>query len=129
MFQVIQLEIFDFNLTWCLEGIRNKNFVCLTNHRPVKRDQLRTLQEHITTVYKQFIRPILTYAHTAWQPLLKDTNLKKLQVTQNAALRTATGCTKTTPNDHVHQETKVLSLQDHMDMIAWCCFGAACSRA
>jgi len=73
-------------------------------------------KEHITTVYKQFIRPILTYAHTAWQPLLKDTNLNKLQVTQNAALRTATGCTKTTPNDHVHQETKVLRLQDHMDM-------------
>ena len=42
-------------------------------------------QEHITQVYKQFIRPILTYAHTAWQPLLKDTNLEKLQITQNVA--------------------------------------------
>ena len=35
-------------------------------------------KEHITTVYKQFIRPILTYAHTAWQSLLKDANLNKL---------------------------------------------------
>ena len=67
-------------------------------------------------MYKQFIRPTLTYAHTARQPLLKDTNLDKLQKTQNAALRTATGCTKTTRTDHVHQETKVLKIQDHMDM-------------
>ena len=71
--------------------------------RALTHTNYRHSKEHITTVYKQLIRPILTYAHTAWQPLLKDTNLNKLQITQNAALRTATGCIKTAPNDHVHQ--------------------------
>ena len=37
--------------------------------------------EHITTVYKRFIRPVVTYAHTAWQTLLKNT----LQQTTNYA--------------------------------------------
>ena len=73
-------------------------------------------KEHKTPVNKQFIRPIHTYAHTASQPLLKYTNLNKLQVTQNAAIRAAIGYTKTTPNDHVHQETKIFKMQDHIDM-------------
>ena len=34
-------------------------------------------KKHITQVYKQFSRPTLAYAHTAWQPLLKDTNGKQ----------------------------------------------------
>ena len=36
------------------------------------------------------------------------------RITQNVALHTATGCIKTAPTDHVHHETKVLKLQDHM---------------
>ena len=43
----------------------------------------RHFKEHIT-VYKQFIKPILTYAHIVWQSLLKNANLNKLQTTQNA---------------------------------------------
>ena len=31
-----------------------------------------------------------------------------LQIQQNNALRTATGCTKTTLTDHIHRETKTL---------------------
>ena len=39
-----------------------------------------------------------------------------LQIQQNNALRTATGCTKTTPTDHIHRETKILKIRDHMDL-------------
>ena len=56
------------------------------------------------------------YAHTARQPLLSNANLNKLQTTKNAAQRTATSCTKTALTDHIHQETKVLKIHDHMDM-------------
>ena len=73
-------------------------------------------KEDITTLYKQYIRPILTYAHMAWQPNLADTHLHKLQRTQNAALRIATGCTQSSPTPHLHEETKVLPLSTHMDM-------------
>ena len=73
-------------------------------------------KEDITTLYKQYIRPILTYAHTAWQPDLARTHMQKLQTTQNTALRIATGCTLTTPTSHIHEETHVLPLKSHMDM-------------
>ena len=69
-----------------------------------------------TTLYKQFIRPVLTYAHTAWHPDTKKTHIDKLQITQNTALRIATGCTNTTPIQHLQDETKVLPLMTNMDM-------------
>ena len=73
-------------------------------------------KEDITTLYKQFIRPILTYSHTAWAPDTANTHIDKLQTTQNTALRIATGCTRSTPIGHLHDETLVLPLRTHMDM-------------
>ena len=73
-------------------------------------------KESITTLYKQFIRPILTYAHPAWHTDLAQTHSNTLQRTQNMALRIATGCTKSTPIDHLHEETRVLPLAQHMNM-------------
>ena len=73
-------------------------------------------KKDITTVYKQYIRPILTYAHTSWQPDIAKSHLQKLQTTQNSALRIATGCTSGTPITHLHDETRVLPLTSHMDM-------------
>ena len=57
-----------------------------------------------TTIYKQFIRPILTCAHTAWQPDTAKTHINKPQTTQNTALWITTGCTKSTPLPHLHEE-------------------------
>ena len=73
-------------------------------------------KEDITQIYKQYIRPILSYAHIAWQPDTADTHLDKLQTTQNTALRIATGCTKSTPIPHLHRETLVLPIKQHMRM-------------
>ena len=73
-------------------------------------------KEDITTTYKQYIRPILTYAHTAWQPDLARVHRTKLQTTQNTALRIATCCTATSPQGHLHDETHVLPLKYHWDM-------------
>ena len=49
-------------------------------------------KEDFTQIYKQYIRLILSDAHTAWQPDTADTHIEKLQTTQNTALRIATGC-------------------------------------
>ena len=73
-------------------------------------------KEDIITLYKQYIRPIFTYAHIAWAPDIAHTHMHKLQTTQNTALRIATGCTRSTPIHHLHEETQVLPLTDHMDM-------------
>jgi len=73
-------------------------------------------KEDITQIYKQYIRPILSYAHIAWQPDTADTHVEKLQTTQNTALRIATGYTKTSPIPHLHRETLVLPLKQYMRM-------------
>lgn len=41
---------------------------------------------------------------------------KNSQVTQNKALRTLTGCTKSTNISHLHHETKILPIKDHLNM-------------
>ena len=42
------------------------------------------------------MRPALEYASSVWSPIASSTSINKLQVMQNAALRTATGCTQDT---------------------------------
>ena len=55
--------------------------------------------------YKAVMRPALEYASSIWSPLASSTSINKLQVIQNAALRTATGCTQDTNIQHLHDET------------------------
>ena len=73
-------------------------------------------KEHIATVLKQFIGPILTYVHTAWQPLLSSTNFNKLQIT----LKRVYACLQATPKQQPPitsiKNKKVLKIQDHMEM-------------
>src|SRR2546426_449458 len=63
-------------------------------------------KETILATYKSLTRPIIEYASTIWSPIVKPTNIAKLQTTRNTALRIATGCTADTNTDHIHQETK-----------------------
>ena len=73
-------------------------------------------KESITALYKQFVRPVLSYASPAWAPDLAQSHMEVLQRTQNAALRIATGCVRSTPTAHLHAETLVLPIRDHLDM-------------
>ena len=73
-------------------------------------------KESNTLLYRQFVRPVISYGSTAWSPNTSNTNHESLQVIQNSALRIATGCTKTTPINHLHRETKVLPIKDHLNM-------------
>ena len=58
--------------------------------------------------YKAVMRPALEYASSVWSPIASSTSINKLQVMQNAALRTATGCTQDTNIQHMHDETLTL---------------------
>ena len=90
-----------------------------------KMNTLCTLSQHnfsdrkhtLISVYKQLLRSTLNYASPAWYPALSNSNKTKLQTTQNAALRTITGCLKTTPVQHLHDETKILPINVHLAMI------------
>ena len=55
-------------------------------------------KETLMTIYKAVMRTPLYYASSIWSPLASSTSINKLQVIQNAALRTATGCTQDAKN-------------------------------
>ena len=58
----------------------------------------------------------MEYVSPAWAPNLATTHDNTHQTIQNNALRIVTGCTQTTPTYHLHYETQVLTLQDHINM-------------
>jgi hypothetical protein len=75
-------------------------------------------KETLIITYKAITRPTLEYASTIWYPIVSKTNIEKLQTIQNTALRTATGCTKDTNTQHLHEETLVLPLKEHLTLHA-----------
>src|SRR2546425_7253579 len=67
-------------------------------------------KETLLATYKTLVLPVIEYASTIWSPVISDTNIHKLQTTQNNALRVITGCTSDTNTQHLHQETKMLPI-------------------
>lgn len=75
-------------------------------------------KETLVATYKAITRPQIEYASTIWSPIVSETNMNKLQVTQNTALRIATGCTADTNIHHLHEETEVLPVSYHLKLHA-----------
>ena len=71
-------------------------------------------KETLMATYNAVMRPALEYASFIWSPLASTTSINKLQVMHNAALRTATGCTQDTNIQHMHDETLILPIHEHL---------------
>ena len=67
--------------------------------------------------YREVMRPALEYASSIWSPLASSTSINKRQVMQNAALRTATGCTQNTNIPHLHDETLTVHIHEHLQYL------------
>ena len=65
-------------------------------------------KEALMATYKAVMIPALVYASSIWSPIASSTIINKL-VMQNAALRTATGCTQDTIILHLHAENSYFS--------------------
>ena len=63
-------------------------------------------------------RAIINYAAPVWSPGLADSHWQKIQRCQNSALRIATGCTRMTMEDDLHNETKILPVRDHCQLLS-----------
>ena len=74
-------------------------------------------KEIIVNTYKAIGRSVINYAAPVWTPSLSKTNWDRLETTQNAALRVATGCVKMTATTHLNQETNILPVQEHNQML------------
>ena len=74
-------------------------------------------KETFMATYKAGIRPALEYASFMRSALASSTSINKLQVMQNATLRTATGYTQNR-NIHLHEETHILLIHEHLQFHA-----------
>ena len=75
-------------------------------------------KETLMDIYKASMRPALEYACFIWSHLASSTSINKLQVMQKAALRTATGCTPDTNIQHLHDQTLILHMHEHLQLHA-----------
>ena len=75
-------------------------------------------KETLMVTYKAVIRSALECASSIWSPLASSTSINKLHVMQNAALRTATGCTQDTKIQHLHDETLIFPIHEHLQLHA-----------
>ena len=75
-------------------------------------------KEVLKTTWKATGQSLLNYCNHIYTPVISDTNWNKLQVSQNAALRAATGCVKMTPIGHLHAECKEMPVRDHCNMLS-----------
>ena len=62
-------------------------------------------KEILLLTYNTFGKSIASYAASVWSTNTSDSSFKKIQIAQNAALRTATGAHKLPSIDHPHQES------------------------
>ena len=75
-------------------------------------------KETLLLTYKTLGRSIAIYAAPVWSTNASDTSLEKIQRTHNEALRIITGSHKMSSIDHLHSETEMLLVKDHLNLLS-----------
>ena len=74
--------------------------------------------ETLLMTYKALGRSIANYAAPVWSTNASESNIGKILHAQNEALRIITGSHKTSSIDHLHSETKMLQVEDHLNLLS-----------
>ena len=75
-------------------------------------------KETLLKVYRTYIEPSINYAAAVWSPNASESSFNNLQRIQNRALRIATGCHSNTEISHLHHETKITMVKDHIELLS-----------
>ena len=75
-------------------------------------------KETLLMTYKAIGSSIANYAAPVWSPNASSTSLKKIQTAQNAALRVVTGAHLMSNIDHLHQESKMMRIEEHSELLS-----------
>jgi hypothetical protein len=75
-------------------------------------------KETLLLTYKAINQSVSDYAASVYSLNASRTNVKKIQTAQNDGLRIATGAHRMASIDHLHQESLMLPVQDHLDMLS-----------
>ena len=81
--------------------------------RPIGDNKRRLLM-----TYKALGRSITKYAAPVWSINVSESNIGKIQRAQNEALRIITCSHKMSSIDHIHSETKMLQVEDHLNLLS-----------
>ena len=75
-------------------------------------------KECLVLSFKAFIRTLFDYCTPIVYPIYSPSSIERLQRVQNKALRLATGCHSAAAVDHLHSETGVLPVKDHLHLLS-----------
>ena len=75
-------------------------------------------KECLTATFKGLVRPFFDYAAPIVFPNYSDTSIRWLQLVQNKALRLVTGAHVAAAPDHLHEETNILPVAQHLRLLA-----------
>ena len=75
-------------------------------------------KECLTATFKSLVRPLLDYAAPIVYPNYSASSIRRLQLIQNKSLRLITGCHSAASVDHLHSETEVLPVRDHLHLLS-----------
>ena len=75
-------------------------------------------KETLLTTYTALGRSIANYAAPVWSTNASESNIGKIQRAHNEALRIITGSHKMSSIDHLHSDTKMQQVEDHMNLLS-----------
>ena len=81
--------------------------------KPLTSTKWGKQKELIISTFKAITHPILEYTNTIWIPIISNTNIKNLPTIQNTAPQIATGWTRDTNAQDLHDKTKVFAMDIH----------------
>ena len=102
----------------------NKHCVQVANRASKRNNVLKALagtnwgqqKETLLMTYKALGRSIANYA--VWSINASETNIGKIKRAQNEALRIITGSHKMSSIYHIHSETKMIQVEDHLNLLS-----------
>ena len=75
-------------------------------------------KEMILMTYKAIGRSVANYGVPVWSTNASATSIGKIQIARKEALRIATGSHKMSSIDHLHNETEMLTVKQHSDLLS-----------
>ena len=104
----------------------NKHCVQMVNRVSKRNNVLKALagtnwgqqKEPLLMTYEALGRSIANYASPVWNINASESNIGKIQCAQNESLRIITGSHKMVSIDHIHSETKMLQVEDHLNLLS-----------
>ena len=104
----------------------NNHCVQVANRFSMRNNVLKALvctnwgqqKETLLMTYKLLGSSIANYAEPAWSTNTSESNIDNIPRAQNEALRILTGSHKMSSINHLHSETKMLQVKDHLNLLS-----------